>query len=74
MPRQDVEKLGADIDVPGVERDMKALAEAAKDVAALHAALNGLPRAYVTWARVPGRHGLPSGGRSASGDRAEMPR
>jgi hypothetical protein len=45
MPRQDVEKLGADIDVPGVERDMKALAEVAKDVAALYAALNGLPRA-----------------------------
>ena len=35
LPTQDVEKLGADIDVPGVERGMEALAEAAKDVATL---------------------------------------
>ena len=51
LPAQDVEKLGADIDVPGVERGMDALAIAADNVATLDAALRGLPLAYATWAQ-----------------------
>ena len=43
LPTQDVEKLGADIDVPGVERGMEALAEAAANVATLDAALERPP-------------------------------
>jgi hypothetical protein len=37
LPAQDVETLGADIDVPGVERGMGALATAAADAAKLDA-------------------------------------
>ena len=51
LPTQDVEKLGADIDVPGVERGMDALATAAADVATLDAALTDLPLAYASWAK-----------------------
>jgi hypothetical protein len=40
LPTQDVEKLGADIDVSGVERGMDALDKAAADVATLDAALS----------------------------------
>jgi hypothetical protein len=50
LPTQDVEKLRADIEVPGVERGMRALPEAAKDVATLDAALSGLPIDYARWA------------------------
>ena len=49
LPAQDVEKLGADIPLAGVERGMEALAEAAKSVATLAAALDGLPAAYEKW-------------------------
>ncbi|OMI09286.1 hypothetical protein BSN85_17205 [Bradyrhizobium brasilense] len=51
LPMQEVEKLGADIDIAGVERAMAALAKAAEDVATLDAALSGLPVAYEAWAR-----------------------
>jgi hypothetical protein len=51
LPAQDVEKLGADIDVPGVERGMEALATAAASVATLDAALAALPVAYAKWAK-----------------------
>jgi hypothetical protein len=50
LPCQEVEKLGADIDIPGVERDMKALAAASNDTAALSAALASLPTDYAEWA------------------------
>lgn len=50
LPAQEVEKLGADIDLPGVERAMAALAEATDDVARLDAALARLPAAYADWA------------------------
>ncbi|MES0032714.1 DISARM system helicase DrmA [Mesorhizobium sp. M0040] len=50
LPCQEVEKLGADIEVPGVERGMEALAKAAKDPATLRAALSSLPEAYARWA------------------------
>ena len=63
LPAQDVEKLGADIPLAGVERGMEALAEAAKSVAMLGAALDDLPVAYETWAQaqavlVPGLEGV----------------
>jgi len=51
LPMQEVEKLGADIDIAHVERAMAALAKAAEDVGALDAALSGLPVAYEAWAR-----------------------
>lgn len=51
IPTQEVEKLGADIDIPNVERSMEKLAEAAKDVTALQKALNALPQAYGIWAK-----------------------
>jgi hypothetical protein len=51
LPTQDVEKLGADIDIPGVERGMDALAKAAAGIATLDAALSGLPLAYAAWAQ-----------------------
>ncbi len=50
LPTQDVEKLGADIAVPGVEVGMAALAEAAGEMAALRAALSALPVEYANWA------------------------
>ncbi len=49
LPSQAVEKLGADITVPGVERGMEALAAAAGDARTLQAALAGLPSAYSAW-------------------------
>ncbi len=63
LPAQEVEKLGADIPSPGVERDMEKLAQAADHVASLDAALNGLPAAYAAWAQaqadlVPGIEGM----------------
>jgi hypothetical protein len=51
LPVQEVEKLGADIDEPGVERGMAALAVAAQDAAKLDAALSALPGAYEAWAK-----------------------
>jgi hypothetical protein len=51
LPAQDVEKLGADIPLAGVECGMEPLAEAAKDGATLGAALDGLPVAYDQWAQ-----------------------
>ncbi len=50
IPCQDVEKLGADIDLPGVERKMEALATAAEKPESLRAALEQLPVAYAAWA------------------------
>lgn len=50
LPCQEVEKLGADIDQPGVECDMAALAKASDTVGALGAALSALPDAYQQWA------------------------
>jgi hypothetical protein len=50
LPCQEVDKLGADIEVPGVERGMEALAKAAGDVNALGSALTTLPAAYAKWA------------------------
>jgi len=50
LPMQEVEKLGADIDIAGVERTMAALAKAAEDVGTLDAALSSLPVAYEAWA------------------------
>ncbi|MFF8799630.1 MULTISPECIES: DISARM system helicase DrmA [unclassified Methylobacterium] len=50
IPVQDVEKLGADLDVAGVERGMERLAEAALDPDALAAALDALPADYARWA------------------------
>ena len=69
LPAQEVEKLGADIDVAGVERGMEALAEAAKDAATLDAALAGLPVAYDRMGAGAGPIGVrigrrPSGARS----------
>ncbi len=55
LPAQEVEKLGADIPLAGVERGMEALAEAAKDAAALGTALDGLPVAYDQWAQAQAR-------------------
>ena len=55
LPSQDVEKLGADIDKPRVERGMEALEEAAKDAEALDAALSSLPVAYAAWAQEQAR-------------------
>ncbi|WP_316226739.1 DISARM system helicase DrmA [Bradyrhizobium sp. SZCCHNS3052] len=51
LPMQEVEKLGADIDLAGVERSMAALAKAADDAGTLQAALSGLPIAYDAWAK-----------------------
>jgi hypothetical protein len=51
LPTQDVEKLGADLDLPAVECGMEALAKAAGDVAQLDRALSGLPLAYAAWAK-----------------------
>ena len=50
LPAQDVEKLGADVEIAGVERGMEALALSAEDVATLDAALGALPKAYAAWA------------------------
>jgi hypothetical protein len=50
LPQQEVEKLGADIEEPGVVRGMEALAEASGDAGALRDALSALPRAYLVWA------------------------
>ena len=55
LPAQEVEKLGADIPLAGVERGMEALAETAKDATALGAALDGLPLAYDKWAQAQAR-------------------
>ncbi|MGJ5206129.1 DISARM system helicase DrmA [Bradyrhizobium sp. HKCCYLR20261] len=62
LPVQEVEKLGADIDISGVVRDMAALAKAADDAATLDAVLSGLPAVYEAWAKeqaalVPGIDG-----------------
>ncbi len=51
LPVQEVEKLGADIDLAGVLRGMEPLAKAADDPTALRAALTTLPEAYAAWAR-----------------------
>ncbi len=51
LPTQEVEKLGADIDIPGVERGMEALENAAEDAATLDAALKSLPLEYAIWAK-----------------------
>ena len=63
LPAQDVEKLEADIPLAGVERGMEALADAARSVTALGAALDGLPVAYEKWVQaqavlVPGLEGI----------------
>ncbi|WP_413993785.1 DISARM system helicase DrmA [Labrys okinawensis] len=50
IPCQDVEKLGADIDLASVERKMEALAAAAENAESLRAALEQLPAAYSAWA------------------------
>lgn len=50
IPCQDVEKLGADINLPGVARGMEALADAAERADSLRAALDQLPAAYAAWA------------------------
>jgi hypothetical protein len=50
LPTQEVEKLGADLDVAGVMRGMEDLAEASAAVATLEAALRQLPLAYAAWA------------------------
>ncbi|MBB2817296.1 UNVERIFIED_ORG: hypothetical protein GGD59_000514 [Rhizobium esperanzae] len=50
IPCQEVEKLGADIPVPGVERRMEELEKAAGDVASLTAVLSSLPIEYAKWA------------------------
>ena len=50
IPIQEVEKLGADLDVAGVERGMGALAEAALDPKALAGTLDALPADYARWA------------------------
>jgi hypothetical protein len=55
LPAQTVEKLGADIDKPAVERGIEALEEAAKDAMALDAALSALPVAYAAWAQEQAR-------------------
>ncbi len=49
-PCQDVEKLGADIDLAGVELKMEVLATAAEDAESLRAVLEQLPTAYAAWA------------------------
>ncbi|MBU3888768.1 DISARM system helicase DrmA [Methylosinus sp. KRF6] len=51
LPTQEVEKLGSDIPLAGVERGMERLAEAAEDIAALDAALAALPAEYARWAK-----------------------
>lgn len=50
MPHQTVEKLGFNRQVPGVERSMEALAQAALDANALASVLEPLPLAYAAWA------------------------
>jgi hypothetical protein len=59
VPCQEVEKLGADIDQPGVERDMAALAKASEATPTLGDALSGLPMAYARWAADQATAGLP---------------
>lgn len=51
LPVQEVDKLGADIEIAGVECGMAALADAALNAAKLDAALGALPRAYEKWAK-----------------------
>jgi hypothetical protein len=50
VPQQTVEKLGFTRQVPGVERGMEALAQAASSAATLAAVLEPLPLAYAAWA------------------------
>jgi len=50
IPCQDVEKLGADIDLAGVKRKMDDLAKAAKSAESLKQVLEQLPTAYAAWA------------------------
>lgn len=50
IPVQEVEKLGADISVPGVERSMEELEKAAAGIGTLRAALSALPVEYAKWA------------------------
>lgn len=50
IPVQEVEKLGADIPVPAVERRMDELEKAAASVTSLKAALSALPVEYAKWA------------------------
>lgn len=50
IPVQEVEKLGADIPVPGVERSMEELEKAAASVNSLKTALSALPVEYAKWA------------------------
>lgn len=50
MPQQTVEKLGFTRQVPGVERGMEALAQAALNAQTLAAVLEPLPVAYAAWA------------------------
>lgn len=50
IPRQDVEKLGADIPLPGIERGMEALAAAAEGIDSLRSAIADLPVQYAAWA------------------------
>lgn len=50
IPMQEVEKLGADINVAGVERGMEALEKAAESAATLDAVLVNLPTEYALWA------------------------
>ncbi|KAB7786367.1 DISARM system helicase DrmA [Methylorubrum populi] len=62
LPVQEVEKLGAEIDIEGVTRGMEALATAAEDPGTLSAALSALPQEYAAWAAaqamtVPGLDG-----------------
>lgn len=59
IPCQEVEKLGADIDVQGVERGMEALEKASASAATLEAALVNLPVEYAKWATE--QHSLISG-------------
>ena len=56
LPTQEVEKLGADIDIAGVERGMEALEQAAETVATLEAALKSLPAEYAIWAKAQAAH------------------
>ncbi|WP_442755892.1 DISARM system helicase DrmA [Methylocystis sp. JAN1] len=51
LPMQEVEKLGADIPVAGVERRMEELAKEAEIPPALDAALAALPAEYALWAK-----------------------
>lgn len=55
MPCQDVEKLGADIELPGVTRGMNALGDAALNSDSLRTALERLPLEYAVWATAQAR-------------------